>query len=359
MIADHVSTLSQALSELEQFSVPHVGSFIRQVQQARIDPHKNVVFPPYETLIFVPYTSQYTHHLVEWIQKNRSVQGQVAHQLAEQLGLETFEYLQQFNNLEIPEWGTLKIDESNLICFERDATKQWKWSEVPLIEKTSKIKQVQVKAVDEIKEIPFTVPEKIAEVLPVDEQVRKAQDVPPQPNVHVQNRAVSNTKIIVIGLLIVTATIALFFFRNQINEMLGIETSTKKKLVIPKSEDEMLLEAIEGDSMIDVTPVSKDSVDHKVRQADRENFKNPIIYHIIVGIADGRIEADSLQKAWQAKGFEVEALPAERKNRYRISVFRSDHLNTTDRKLAELKLHSKIPYDTWILKVKNPNFAGG
>jgi|GEM_PF-5520708 len=357
MIADHVSTLSQALSELEQFSVPYVGSFIRQVQQARIDPQKNVVFPPYETLIFVPYTSQYTHHLVEWIQKNRSIPGQAAHQLVEQLGTETFEYLQQFKNLELPEWGILKIDDNNLICFERDASRQWKWSEVPLIEKTTELKQV--KTVDEIKDVPFTVPEKTPETPPVKQQIRKAQDIPPQPNIHVQNRVVSNTKVIVIGLLIIVATIALFFFRNQINEMLGIETALKQKLVIPKSEDEMLIEAIEGDSMIDVAPVSKDSIDHKVRQADGENFKNPTIYHIIVAIADGQQEVDSIQKAWKDKGFDVEALPAEKKNRFRISVFKSDHLNTTDRKLAELKLHSKIPYDTWVLKVKNPNTSGG
>jgi hypothetical protein len=357
MIADHVSTLSQALSELEQFSVPYVGSFIRQVQQARIDPQKNVVFPPYETLIFVPYTSQYTHHLVEWIQKNRSVQGQTAHQLVEQLGTETFEYLQQFKNLAIPEWGTLKFDENNLICFERDASWQWKWSEIPLIERTTELKQV--KTVDEIKEVPFTVPEKTPEPAPVEQQIRKAQDIPPQPNILVQNRAVSNTKVIVIGLLIISATIALFFFRNQINEMLGIETASKHKLVIPKSEDEMLIEAIEGDSMIDVAPVSKDSIDHKVRQADQNHFKNPTIYHIIVGVADGQHQADSLKKVWIEKGFEVEALPADKKDRFRISVFKSDHLNTTDRKLAELKLHSKIPYDTWVLKVKNPNFKGG
>lgn len=357
MIADHVSTLCQALTELEQFSVPHVGSFIRQIQQARIDPQKNVVFPPYETLIFVPYTSQYTHHLVEWMQKNRSLQSSVAHQMAEQLGEETSEYLHQFKNLELPQWGNLKIDENNLICFERDASRQWKCSEVPLMEKTAELNQV--KSVEIINEIPFTVPEKGLEATPIKNQVRKAQDIPPQPVIPKQNRAVSNTKIIISGLVIISATIALFFFRSQINEKLGIETANKNKLVIPKTEDEMLIEAIEGDSMIDVAPVSNDSLDYKIKQTEGDHFTNPIIYHIIVGIADGQEEADSLEKVWNSKGFETETIPAEKKGRYRISVFKSDHLNTTDRKLAELKLHSKIPYDTWVLKIKNPNATGG
>ena len=348
MIGENVSILTQALTELAQFSVPHVGSFIRQVQQARIDPQKNLVFPPYETVLFVPYTGQYTYEFITFLQQKKQLTAPDANKLADELGLEVLQYLEHFKELELPEYGILKKGENNLITFER--YENWKWSEVPLTDHVPPPRSVKPEDKPIIHEVPFEAtakPETASATLP------QGREVPNRKEQVAKNKAVRNTVTIGVGVVIAVTTIALFFFRREINDALGIENKPKAKIITEHTEDHILLEALEGDSMIDVVPVSRDSVEAKVKEIEQDNFKNPIIFHIIVGVAENKTEAEKFRAEWTKKGFEVELVPAEKGGRIRISIFRSDHLNTTDKKLSELKLHSKIPYDTWVLKVKN------
>lgn len=106
-----------ALHELDHFSVPGVGTFVRRREKARFDPESNKLFPPQEVTELKrgdDMLDAFVQFLVVKTQKPRVE----AENLAREIGTTVVQYVQSLVDIELEGFGTIKKGPYNLPVFE-------------------------------------------------------------------------------------------------------------------------------------------------------------------------------------------------------------------------------------------------
>ncbi|MDX2062588.1 MAG: hypothetical protein SFY70_05970 [Bacteroidia bacterium] len=117
MALDFKPYLLLALHELDLFSVPGVGTFVRRREKARFDPTTQELHPPIESVELKRGDEAAAAFVRFLVQKTGKPQSE-AETLARDIGLTVVQYIQSLVDVELEGFGTLKKGPYNLPIFE-------------------------------------------------------------------------------------------------------------------------------------------------------------------------------------------------------------------------------------------------
>lgn len=117
MSIDHKAFLAIAFRELERFSVPGVGTFVRQAKPASIDPKTRQISPP-GSYIQLEEGERHLVQLYQYLADRGSLRREQAEKYAQELGHFVNEYTKISGGLEVKGVGRLTKNAAGRIVFE-------------------------------------------------------------------------------------------------------------------------------------------------------------------------------------------------------------------------------------------------
>lgn len=106
-----------ALHELDHFSVPGVGTFVRRREKARFDPETGQLYPPLE-VTELKRGDEMLDAFVGFLEAKTGKPRGEAENLAREIGTTTIQFIQSLVDIELEGFGVLKKGAYNLPAFE-------------------------------------------------------------------------------------------------------------------------------------------------------------------------------------------------------------------------------------------------
>lgn len=351
MQEEHVQYLVLAFRHLDRVELPDVGVFIRRRVPARYDALQQVLHPPSEHFECLPYEDGAT--LRDFLSQRFHLSVDEAQVVQEQMASRLVADLNADQRVELAGIGVLELDASGSIQWIPASTdQQLIHVPVPILAGVRHEESV----VDKVESWGGAGPAPPEVEAPVQSETesqlsfKEISDLIPRPRrmLHARRSPLEQVTLVLITALLLGILVSLFIFRKPIIHALGIGGGSQSA-ELTESDAEIEAELLSGHGFVTVDTFGRQG------QATAETWTSQpgtLVYHIIVGSEIGEERASSRLNEWQAKGYRAVLVPGPRKNSWRISIYQATKLNECDRKLAELKLHSLVPYDTWTLKMQ-------
>lgn len=350
MQEEHVQYLLQAFRQLDRVEVPGIGIFSRVRVPARLDADLQVIYPPVERFELESAADAPGGDFLHFLQHRFQIEEQDAETVRRQISARLFQALEQDERVDITGVGTLRRNGGGRPVFE-SVTLDDVFITVPPIAAESSKQASETKP--ELADEPANPTQ---QAVPVPETVQppapKPENIAAQPSASARaaRSPVEKLALVLLTTLLLFILTALIVFRRDITSALGLNG---RNLELAGSEADLEADLLKGEGFMYVDAFGRVPAQGAPASGGVKGEPGQLVYHIIVGSEKGKAKASQRVSEWQAKGYEAVLLPGKKRDTYRVSIFQTTRLNECDRKLAELKLHSLVPYDTWTLKVQH------
>ncbi len=317
-----VGILMAALKELEEFSIPGVGTFVRMRRNAQIRTDKKIIFPPVST-IQIKKGQTRLNRFYDFLVQHYHISRQEAQAVAKALGEYMQKYLDSIGSIELEGLGVIKKSAG---AYKFDNQKSL-----------------------------FTYGLMPVSAVPVKVTERQAASFATLVGEKPKRRIRVATILFIVLILGALGTLG-YFFKDKIFK-------TKKETSKPES----VVERVETPKQITSPTPQKEQTktekkaekpataqEQKPKQqtttTTEEAPKPQFVYHVIVSSAKGAKRANREVRRWKQKGYNAKKIKHPTKaGWYRISV-----LQTTDKNKA-LELQKQLSSEVegvWIYKEK-------
>lgn len=349
MQEEHLQYLVLAFRQLDQIELPGIGVFSRKRVSARFDAQLGVLYPPHETFELTPHEPGTSFR--QFLQVRFQLEEPEADTVLNQVTARLLADLQSNRQLELAGFGKLSLNHDNSFDWVPAPTDP-EWVQVPLAAAAPEIHVLADSRQPELllKETNEQSPTDEREPTGHAHQPAVASANAPRQAAHQAQPAARRSLVEQAALVAITAVllgilVSLFVFRKTIIHALGM--GGNQPIELAETDAELEADLLSGQGFVEVNSLGQKGAPTTGKW---EAKPGTLVYHIVVGSETGEQRASSRLNEWQAKGYHTVLVPGEKRNTWRISIFQTTNLNECDRKLAELKLHSLVPYDTWTLK---------
>jgi nucleoid DNA-binding protein len=347
MQEEHLQYLVLAFRQLDQIELPGIGVFSRKRVPARFDSQLGVLHPPYETFELTPHETGTSFR--QFLQVRFQLEEPEADIALNQVTARLLADLQLYRRLELAGFGTLVLNNNNSIEWEPFQAEP-EWVQVPptLAKIHALADPRQFEAHPNETDVQSPADERVRSDSSKDSTVVSANasaQAARQTRPIARRSPVEQAVLVVITVVLLGILVSLFVFRKAIIDALG--TGSSQSVDLTETDAELEADLLSGQGFVEVNSLGQTG---EPTNGKWEAKPGTLVYHIVVGSETGVQRASLRLNEWQAKGYHTVLVPGEKPNTWRISIFQTTNLNECDRKLAELKLHSLVPYDTWTLK---------
>ena len=380
--------VSELLDELNEVSLPGIGTFFKKRKPAYFDEKQDMFFPPAEEVAFEEGNAEVSHGLIQLICREKNISEPSARYFTEKYTDSIKQSLQIKGYAQIGQIGKLRSSEDG-INFESECIAANSGHAFGL----RPVKEIRrQKAVEEAKP-EETIPEEVTPVVLIPEIIAgdipaaqpaavpvpgKSDPVTPVSSTHTNINTYSDTDtrsyktgIIIVLILLIAAAIVVgsyFYypqFFNQIRRSDSVVVPVKKQVPVPppvtlkdsiakadsimeKSFEELNDEGISVEKSRDTIEIST-----KVTPIPQDTLKAVagVRYEIICAAFHRQSEAEEFVRTTRQKGIDARIVVDERKPKYKISLasFKDNEAAQKERR----RIQEKIAKDAWILTIKN------
>jgi hypothetical protein len=383
MINNPPEALEWLFHRLDRFSLPNIGSFVRQTGGSKMEASRKVVLPPVEYFVFIPNSQEYQSDISEYLQEHYDLEEPAVLEMQYRMAIQLHEYLRMNGELSIPEIGTFSLNRSTcelVFAAEKIAIH----TPIQLDEQPLLTQQAINPALSETES-----DEDLAAVFA--ERAAIAQQKPSTPLWH--------NLLIWFSLLVFVAT-SIFYLngkRATLASALGLTERIQSKTITTISKQEDIFAALEADTSSlyivefnhgpthkDSSSASTDSVDIPIwtnepasidlmpgghlptkllKTPQDVHFPAPLPmawptaspdsagYHLITQLAYDSTLALAAYAYWKQKGFKPQLLPGPFTASFRVSILQSTDKAHCLEKLKVLRHKGIIPVGSWVLTV--------
>ncbi|WP_256009491.1 SPOR domain-containing protein [Desertivirga xinjiangensis] len=376
--------VSELLDELNEVSLPGIGTFSKKRTPAFFDKNQDLFFPPAEEVVFEDGDAEVSAGLIKLICREKNISEPSARYFTEKYTDSIKQSLQIKGFAQIGPIGKIRSGENGII-FESEsiaATNGHAFGLRP-VKEIRPYKTADKVIPEEVKRDEIT-PEQVIlqdiaaaepEVVPVPQ---KASPGTLDSNTHsgvntytdTDTRSYKTGIIIVLILLIAAAIVVGSYFYypqvfNQIRRSDSVAVPVKKQLrvaapvtlkdsiakadsIMEKNFEELNDEAISVEKSRDTIDIST-----KVTPIPQDTLQPVpgVRYEIICAAFHRRSEAEEFVRITRQKGIDARIVVDERKPKYKISLasFKDNEAAQKERR----RIQEKIAKDAWILTIKN------
>jgi len=318
---EYIPYLKLALRELERFSVPGLGTFVRESAKAQIDTIKNEIYPPEDKIRIEP-GEKYERKLRELLADRLKLDLQSAENLAQGLGKSIVKSLQNRNTIEIQDVGRIILRGNGNYEFES----------------ASKDPSLQAYGLGPVA-MPAFVPVAKTIAIPLIETLKKEEvttEKKPSDKVINKKKEKQLTIILSVSLAVLLLILLAFLFSDNLRGLLSANNNSTQQNTPATTTGG---NGEKSESAL-ITPSNSAAVDNSIPK---------VAFYIIPEATsyDLEKEANEQANAWKKDGFDAKVIFSDADKQYRVCLFSS-----TERKAVKLKmkeLQPKIDGNPWIL----------
>jgi hypothetical protein len=384
MAVDHKAFLAIAFRELERFSLPGVGTFVRESKPARVDPKTKQLQPPSSYIKLEP-GERNLMQLYQYLGDQANLRREQAEKYAQELGHFVKEYTKISGGLELRGVGRITKDATGGIVFEPamdDPTFSTYALKPVVLPETAPTQEAPPKA-DKKTGKKGSGKEDVRTARPKGRAAREQQKV--QRTEEDTLARARRTSMILFGalasllLLIIVVMGYAIYLENEARKDSAIYKPINSDSLARAKEDsikaaqrkaeqqklEQLRDSLRRDSLAKAekpagkkgktkpaTPKIEKPAPQPAPTAtaatpalDVSDLPAGATYHLIVGSFDNRGEADAKAALWRRKGYQPTVLPGSRSARFRLSVFGTKNKAALAKKYEQVV---KDAPDVWV-----------
>ncbi len=319
MDIDFLPYLKLALRELDQFSIPGIGTFVREQQQSKIDTARSEIYPPEENIRIEP-GEQHLRPLRDLFSDKLGIDAQQAEHILQSMGKYLIKRLQNPNTLEISGLGRIILRSNGQYEFE----------------KTTPDPTLKAFGLLPVK-IPPPPPK------PKESALRTNPNYQPLPTVTnpiistdttVKNEKSKSSRRWLIIFLLITLFILVVLLILMLTTDFFKFTTTEKKDSAPTT---VAATTTQKELNFTSPPAENKSTTENHATNSEKNTDNKIFYILVGKPFDTEAAATEAMKNWKEKKLNPKVTFFEIEKQYRISLFSSENRQEIQQKLRELK----------------------
>jgi flagellar basal body-associated protein FliL len=319
MDIDFLPYLKLALRELEKFSIPGIGTFVREQQQSKIDTARSEIYPPEENIRIEP-GEQHLRPLRDLFSDKLGIDAQQAEHILQSMGKYLIKRLQNPNTLEITGLGRIILRSNGQYEFEKTTPD-------PTL-KAFGLLPVKIPPPHKPKESALRTNPNYQTLPPVTEQPISSG------NTIKNEKSKSSRQWLIIFLLIMLFILVVLLILMLTTDFFKFITTEKKD-----STQTTIAAATttQKEPNFNFTPAESKSGTENNTTNSEKNTDNKIFYILVGKPFDTEAAATEAIKNWKEKKLNPKVTFFEIEKQYRISLFSSENRQEIQQKLRELK----------------------